>query len=57
MIEIILHYLIRTLNYGNCGISLVMGNAGFISSTVAHLYIAPYMGSSLNEGSLFRSPI
>ena len=27
----ILHYLIRTLNYGNCGIVLTMGDAGFIS--------------------------
>ena len=25
---------LRTLNYGNYGIFLVMGNAGFISSTV-----------------------
>ena len=32
MIEI-LHHL-RTLNYGNCGIFLIMGHAGFISSTV-----------------------
>ena len=32
MIEI-LHDL-RTLNYGNYGIFLIMGNAGFISSTV-----------------------
>ena len=26
---------LRTLNYGNCGIFLIMGNAGFMSSTVA----------------------
>ena len=26
---------LRTLNYGNYGIILIMGNAGFISSTVA----------------------
>ena len=25
---------LRTLNYGNCGIFLLMGDAGFISSTV-----------------------
>ena len=25
---------LRTLNYGNYGISLIMGDAGFISSTV-----------------------
>ena len=25
---------VRTLNYGNCGLFLIMGNAGFISSTV-----------------------
>ena len=37
MIEI-LHDLkdpkLRTLNYGNYGIFLIMGNAGYISSTV-----------------------
>ena len=33
MIEV-LHYLIRTLRYGNYGIFLNMGNAGFTSSTV-----------------------
>ena len=27
-------YLIRTLNYGNYGIFLLVGHAGFISSTV-----------------------
>ena len=38
MIEI-LHYLIlRTLNYGNYGIFLIMGNAGFLSSTVVCEY-------------------
>ena len=31
MIEI-LHYLTRTLKYGNYGISLLIGNAGFLSS-------------------------
>ena len=32
----ILHYLkdLRTLNYGNYGIFLIMGNAGFLTSTV-----------------------
>ena len=25
---------LRTLNYGNCGIFLIMGNAGFVSSIV-----------------------
>ena len=25
---------LRTLNYGNCGIFLIMGNAGFCPSTV-----------------------
>ena len=29
-----LHFTFRTLNYGNYGSFLVMGNAGFISSTV-----------------------
>ena len=29
-----LPYLLRTLNYGNYGIFLIMGIAGFISSTV-----------------------
>ena len=29
----ILHYL-KDLNYGNDGILLIMGNAGFISSTL-----------------------
>ena len=27
---------LRTLNYGNYGIFLIMGNAGFCPSTVAH---------------------
>ena len=36
MIEI-LHHLKRSLNYGNYGIVLIMGNAGFISSTVGAL--------------------
>ena len=28
---------LRTLNYGNYGIFLIMGNAGFCPSTVSHL--------------------
>ena len=36
MIETPMHYLLRTLNSGNYGIILDMGNAGFISSTVSH---------------------
>ena len=32
----ILSITLRTLNYGNYGIFLVMGNAGFVSSTVVH---------------------
>ena len=28
---------LRTLNYGNCGVFPIMGNAGFISSTVVPL--------------------
>ena len=38
MIEI-LQYLIRTLNYGNYGIFLVMGDAGcnYISNRIPHL--------------------
>ena len=31
----ILHDLIWTVNYGNYGIFLIMGTAGFISSTIA----------------------
>ena len=38
MIEI-LHYTLRTLNYGNYGIFLSMGHAGFLSSTVSCLCI------------------
>ena len=30
----ILHYLIRTLSYGNDGTFLILGTAGFISSSV-----------------------
>ena len=33
MIEI-LSIALRTLNYGNCGIIIIMGNARFTSSTV-----------------------
>ena len=34
----ILSITLRTLNYGNYGIFLIMGNAGFISSTVSRAY-------------------
>ena len=45
MIEI-LHDL-KALNYGNYGVFLIMGNAGFIPSTVG-LEFGEYRGSSLN---------
>ena len=31
---------LRTLNYGNYGIFLIMGNAGFCPSTVCRLFLA-----------------
>ena len=34
----VLHYLLRTLNSGNCGVRLIMGNAGCISSTALLVY-------------------
>ena len=35
MIEILsITFTVRTLNYGNYGLFLMMGNAGFLSSTV-----------------------
>ena len=34
----ILSITLRALNYGNYGIFLFMGNAGFISSTVGPLF-------------------
>ena len=34
LMDKILHDPIRTLNYGNYGIFLIMGNAGFCPSTV-----------------------
>ena len=33
--------ILRTLNSGNYGIFLTKGNAGFISSTVGSLFLAP----------------
>ena len=45
MIEI-LSITLRTLNYGNYGIFLLMGHAGFISSTVVPLTRVPvYQGA------------
>ena len=32
---------LRTLNYGNYGIFLIMGNAGFCPSTVSHQVFRP----------------
>ena len=32
------HVTLRSLNYGNYGIVLIVSNAGFISSTVALIY-------------------
>ena len=58
MIEI-LHYLIGTVNYGNYGIFLLMGNAGFLSSTVGSFetYLVS-MTLSFGLGLLgFRRPV
>ena len=57
----ILHYL-RTLNCGNNGIFLIMGNVGLISSTVGALMglgfgvsgLRPLLGSSRNGGGGLR---
>ena len=39
MIEILGITIVGTLNYGNYGIFLIMGNAGFISSTVLPAFL------------------
>ena len=36
---------LRTLNYGNYGIFLIMGHAGFCPSTVVSLFDVPTAGS------------
>ena len=51
MIEI-LHYLIRTLNYG---IFLITGNAGFISSAVSPSKFRPRPTSWTSRASTLRS--
>ena len=36
---------LRTLNYGNYGIFLIMGNAGFCPLAVVYALRAPFMGT------------
>ena len=46
---------LRTLNYGNYGIFLIMGNAGFCPSTVwLESRVDPACGFLVREGSGFR---
>ena len=40
---------LRTLNYGNYGIFLIMGNAGFCPSTVV-VILVPFLHSILTKG-------
>ena len=39
--------ILRTLNYGNYGLFLIVGNAGFISSTVSLLRVSVFLKCSL----------
>ena len=40
---------LRALNYGNYGIFLIMGNAGFSPSTVSFLLSLGFSGSGRDE--------
>ena len=43
---------LRTLNYGNYGIFLIMGNAGFCPSTVVSIMQGSWITYSINKNSL-----
>ena len=48
---------LRTLNYGNYGIVLIMGSAGFISSTVVLAMVLKKFGAGeVDKARKWRSP-
>ena len=48
---------LRTLNYGNYGIFLIMGNAGFCPSTVVDVGAVPLLTRGIRRPSRCRNDI
>ena len=46
---------LRTLNYGNYGIFLIMGNAGFCPSAVSHFKISPAVFTEHRDHSITKT--
>ena len=46
---------LRTLNYGNYGVFPIMGNAGFISSTVTDRYIRSFLSNVPHPRPVYRT--
>ena len=47
---------LRTLNYGNCGLFLIMGNSGFISSAELPNTTASILASMASAERRLRTP-